>query len=116
MNKGRITTTKDKPEIVVEESPVCNDQLCSEEVTAGDADQVILKEDGDDCHVNVEVMLDGCTHGLYVKAPAIRVLNATLKNVKSKRNNSNNDNDNDDCITINEADIKFPGHLLLEAG
>ena len=70
--------------MVLEESPVCNDQSCSEGVTASDADHVILKEDGDDCHVNVEVMLDGCTHGLHVKAPAIRVLDATLENVKSK--------------------------------
>ncbi len=53
------------------------------------------------CTVNVEVLIDGCSHDLDVIAPAVRVINSTLANTQY------NTDPNDECVTNIETDILF---------
>lgn len=60
------------------------------------------------CNVNVEVMLDGCSHDMDVTAPTVRVIDASLENKKSQQNAQ------DECVYDHEADIMFSGESVLE--
>lgn len=53
------------------------------------------------CNVNVEVLLDGCAHGVDVSAPKVRVFDATVENASSRENAQNQ------CVYDYEADIMF---------
>mmetsp|Transcript_39717 Transcript_39717/g.83496 ORF Transcript_39717/g.83496 Transcript_39717/m.83496 type:complete len:630 (+) Transcript_39717:53-1942(+) len=58
------------------------------------------------CDVNVEVMLDGCSHSLSVTAPKIRVMDAVLENTSSQ--------ETEDCVYDHTTDIAFPGPPVVE--
>lgn len=60
------------------------------------------------CNVNVEVLIDGCSHEIDVTAPTVRVLDANLENFEASTS------DEDECITNYSADIVFPGPPSLE--
>lgn len=53
------------------------------------------------CIVNVEVLIDACSHGANVSAPMVRVVDAILSGTDQQENSD------DSCVTDLEADILF---------